>query len=212
MGEAETGKLKAETSASSCFALHTSPIAHRPFSRVPGWSGGRVRPITGNWALLTAICLLLLSACRVNYSFGGGTFHPDAKTLSVQLFDPRAPLSSPRTAQVFTETVRDLMQAQTPLALVQNEGDYDYEGAIIGYDVQPVAIQSNETAAQNRLTMTVLVRFTCKLDEKQNTEVTLSRFVDYQSTNDLSSVEEQLVRNISAQLAQDIFDRTLGSW
>jgi hypothetical protein len=60
--------------------------------------------------------------------------------------------------------------------------------------------------------MTVLVRFTCKLDEKQNTEVTLSRFVDYQSTNDLSSVEEQLVRNISAQLAQDIFDRTLGSW
>ncbi len=155
---------------------------------------------------------LLLGSCRVNYSFGGGTFHPDAKTISVQLFDPRAPLSSPRTAQVLTETVRDLMQAQTPLALVKQEGDYDIEGSITGYDVQPIAIQGNETAAQNRLTITVQVRFRCGLDEKQNTELTLSRFVDYQSTNDLANVEEDLVRNISRQLAQDIFDRTFGNW
>jgi len=172
-----------------------------------------VRKTTGNHPLLLLLLLsLLLNACRVYYSPGGGTYHPDAKTLSVQLFDPRAPLSSPRTAQVLTETVRDLMQAQTPLTLVQRDGDYDYEGAIIAYDVQPVAIQSNETAAQNRLTITVQVRFTCTLDEKQNAEITLSRFVDYQSTNDLSSVEEDLVRTISAQLAQDIFDRTLGTW
>ncbi len=168
--------------------------------------------------LSTAACLLLLplvlllNGCRVNYSFGGGTFHPDAKSVSVQLFDPRAPLSSPRTAQFLTETVRDLMQAQTPLALVKQDGDYAYEGAITGYDVQPVSIQSNETAALNRLTMTVQVRFNCTLDEKQNTELTLSRFVDYPSSNDLATVEEELVRNISKQLAQDIFDRTLGNW
>jgi hypothetical protein len=161
---------------------------------------------------LLLLLLLSLSGCRVNYSFGGGTFHPDAKTMSIALFDPRAPLSSPRTAQVLTETVRDLMQAQTPLALVKADGDYAYEGAIVGYDVQPIAIQSNETAAQNRLTITVQVRFSCRLDEKQDTELTLSRFADYQSSSDLVSVEEELVRLISRQLAQDIFDRTLGSW
>lgn len=162
--------------------------------------------------LLSLLLLLPLLSCRVNYSFGGGTFHPDAKTMSVQLFDPRAPLSSPRTAQVLTETVRDLMQAQTPLALVKADGDYDYEGAITGYDVQPIAIQGNETAAQNRLTITVQVRFRSRFDEKQNTELSLSRFVDYPSSTDLSSVEEDLVRDISRQLAQDIFDRTLGNW
>lgn len=161
---------------------------------------------------LLLLLLLPLNACRVNYSFGGGTFHPDAKTLSIGLFDPRAPLSSPRMAQVLTETVRDLMQAQTPLTLIKAEGDYAYEGAIIGYDVQPIAIQSNETAAQNRLSITIQVRFTCRLDEKQDTELTLTRFADYQSTNDLATVEEDLVRVISRQLAQDIFDRTLGSW
>lgn len=158
------------------------------------------------------LLLLPLGSCRVNYSFGGGTFHPDAKTLSVQLFDARAPLSSPRTAQVLTETVRDLMQAQTPLTLAKQDGDYDYEGAIIGYDVQPIAIQGNETAAQNRLTITLQVRFRSRFDEKQNTELSLSRFVDYPSSQDLSSVEEDLVRDISRQLAQDIFDRTLGNW
>ena len=87
---------------------------------VERYDGARVR-------LSTTACLLLLplllDSCRVNYSFGGGTFHPDAKTISVQLFDPRAPLSSPRTAQFLTETVRDLMQAQTPLALVKQDGD-----------------------------------------------------------------------------------------
>lgn len=181
---------------------------------VQQWSGGMVRrPLSLSLSLPLLLALfLLLNGCRVNYSFGGGTFHPDAKTISVQYFDPRAPLSSPRTAQVLTETVRDLMQAQTPLALVKADGDYDYEGAITGYNVQPVAIQSNETAAQNRLTITIQVRFRNRFDEKQNTELTLSRFVDYQSTQDLVTVEEELVRNISRQLAQDIFDRTLGNW
>ena len=179
---------------------------------VQQWSGAMVRRPLPLTLLLSLLLLLPLSSCRVNYSFGGGTFHPDAKTLSVQFFDPRAPLSSPRTAQVLTETVRDLMQAQTPLALVKADGDYDYEGAITGYNVQPVAIQSNETAAQNRLTITVQVRFRSRFDEKQNTELSLSRFVDYPSSQDLSSVEEDLVREISRQLAQDIFDRTLGNW
>lgn len=191
-----------------------------PWIAENGCPGGQVRkPLrTGKQLLPTSACLLAfalsltLPSCRVNYSFGGGTFHPDAKTISVQLFDPRAPLSSPRTAQFLTETVRDLMQAQTPLALVKEDGDYGYEGTITGYEVQPVSIQSNETAALNRLTMTVQVRFSCRSDEKQNSELTLSRFVDYPSGNDLATVEEELVRNISGQLAQDIFDRTLGNW
>ena len=176
---------------------------------VERYDGARVR-------LSTTACLLLLplllDSCRVNYSFGGGTFHTFRNELTTAICNPRAPLSSPRTAQFLTETVRDLMQAQTPLALVKQDGDYAYEGAITGYDVQPVSIQSNETAALNRLTMTVQVRFSCTLDEKQNAELTLSRFVDYPSSNDLATVEEELVRNISKQLAQDIFDRTLGNW
>jgi hypothetical protein len=154
---------------------------------------------------------LLLDSCRVNYSFTGGDVG-SAKTVTVDLFQARAPLATPLSAQVFTETLRDLLIAQTPLRLSQQDGDVQYSGSIVGYDVQPVNIQANETAALNRLTMTVSVIYVNTTDPKKNTETTFSRFADYNSTQDLIQVEQGLVQEISRQIAQDIFDRTLGDW
>ena len=162
--------------------------------------------------LLPLSLSLLLISCGVNYGFSGGSVPQGAKTMSISLFDARAPLCSPQSAQVFTETVRDVMQSQTPLKLADRDGDIQYEGAITGYAVQPVAIQANETAALNRLTISVSVHFTNKMDPKANADITASRFTDYSSTQDLAAVEDGLVRDISKQLAQDIFDKTLGTW
>ncbi|MCB9183011.1 MAG: LptE family protein [Flavobacteriales bacterium] len=147
----------------------------------------------------------------MNYSFTGGD-PGNARTLSVELFQARAPLATPSAAQTFTETVRDLLLAQTPLKLAQTEGDVQYSGSITGYDVQPVNIQANETAALNRLTITASVTYVNTLEPKKNTEFSVSRFADYSSSQDLTAVESQLVTEISKQLAQDIFDRTLGNW
>jgi hypothetical protein len=157
--------------------------------------------------LLTAI----LAGCRMNVSFTGGDVG-DARTMSVELFQPRAPLATPQSAQVFTETLRDLLLAQSPLKLSREDGDVQYSGAIVGYDVQPVSIQASETAALNRLTITASVTYVNTLEPKKNSEFTVARFADYDSTQDLSAVEEQLVTIITRQLAQDIFDRTIGSW
>ena len=161
----------------------------------------------------SALALLVasLTACRVNYSFSGGDVG-QAKTLTVDLFDAHAPLATPSAAQTFTETVRDLLLAQTPLKLARENGDLQYSGSITGYDVQPVSIQANETAALNRLTMTASVTYVNTLEPKKNAQFTISRFADYDSSQDLTTVESQLVNEIGKQLAQDIFDRTLGSW
>ena len=159
-----------------------------------------------------AVLLLLLAvSCRVNYSFTGGDVG-DARTVSVDLFDARAPLATPGSAQTFTETLRDLLLAQTPLKLAREDGEVQYSGSITGYDVQPVNIQANETAALNRLTITVSVTYVNTLEPKKCAEFTMSRFADYDSSQDLATVEEQLVSTIGKQLAQDIFDRTLGNW
>ena len=96
--------------------------------------------------------------------------------------------------------------------LTQRSGDIQYAGEVTGYDVQPVNIQGNETAALNRLTITVNIRYLNTLDTEKNSEFTVSRFADYQSTQDLLTVEETLLDEISDQLSQDIFDRTLGNW
>jgi hypothetical protein len=161
---------------------------------------------------LIGLSMLAGSGCTVNYSLSGGSVPPSAKTLSVASLDARAPLCSPQTAQSITEALRDLMQAQTPLNLTPRDGDIAYEGSIIGYDVQPVAIQANETAALNRLTITVSIHYANKADSKADADFSVSRFADYSSTQDLSSVEDGLVQDIGKQLAQDIFDRTLGNW
>ena len=161
--------------------------------------------------LILAVLIVLAAGCRVNYSFTGGDVG-NARTVSVELFEARSPLATPQSAQVFTETLRDLLLAQTPLKLAREEGDVQYSGAIVGYDVQPVSIQANETAALNRLTLTVKVTYVNTLEPKKNSESTFSRFADYESSQDLVGVEDNLVEQISEQLAQDIFDRTLGNW
>jgi len=147
----------------------------------------------------------------VNYSFTGGDVG-EARTMSVELFEARAPLATTVNAQVFTESLRDLLLAQTPLKLKSSQADVQYSGSLTGYDVQPVNIQANETAALNRLTITVAVTYINTLDTQKNLEFSVSRFSDYDSSQDLVTVEERLVREIGKQLAQDIFDRTLGNW
>jgi hypothetical protein len=165
----------------------------------------------GGTPIMAAACCLLLSGCKVKYDFTGGDVG-QAKTFTVETFQARAPLSTAQTAQAFSEILRDLLQAQTPLDHVSTGADVKYEGEITGYDVQPVAIQANETAALNRLTITVSVRYTNAIDKTRNSEFSVSRFADYDSSQDLSTVETSLVTEISKQLAQDIFDRTLGNW
>jgi len=157
------------------------------------------------------VLAFVVGGCRVNYSFTGGDVG-EARTMSVELIEARAPLATPLSAQLLTESVRDLLLAQTPLKLKQGEGDVQYSGSLIGYDVQPVSIQANETAALNRLTITVRVTYLNTLDAKKNKEFTIARFADYDSSQDLTAVEERLARDIGKQLAQDIFDRTLGDW
>lgn len=155
---------------------------------------------------------MLSTGCTVSYSFTPQASVGGAKSFSVEQFEARAPLSTAQSAQTFTETLRDLLQAQTPLDQQRTDGDVQFAGAITTFDVQPVAIQANETAALNRLTMAVQVRYTNATDKAKDSEFNVSRFADYSSTQDLSTVEAALVAEISKQLSQDIFDRTLGNW
>ena len=135
-----------------------------------------------------------------------------AQTFSVGSFPSRAPLAGPNVSIAFVESLKDLMLAQTRLDLEKKNGDLKFEGEVIGYDVQPVAIQGDETSALNRLTITVKVRYTNTLDRDKDFELNFSRFADYNSSAELTSVEEVLIGEINEQLTQDIFDRSLGNW
>ncbi len=166
----------------------------------------------------TAICLtmsiliLLNNACKVNYSMTGASISPDVKTIDIRYFQKTAALGPSNLSQTFTEKLKDKFLTGTSLSLTNSAGDLTLEGSITSYNVSPQAIQSNEVAAQNRLTISVNVKFTNLKDEKQNFETTFSRYADFQSNININSIEEQLITEINEQLADDIFNKAVINW
>jgi len=160
-----------------------------------------------------ASCILILfSSCKIHYSFTGGSVPPEAKTVSVQYFQNNASLAPPTLSQTFTEALREKLSSQTRLSLVNKGGDLVFEGSISGYTTGPIAIQSSDQAALNRLTITVSVKYSCMFDDKKNFEQSFTRYADYTSDQNISSIEDQLTREINEQLVQDIFNKALNNW
>lgn len=158
------------------------------------------------------VVLTTLMACKVNYSFTGAAIAEDVKTISVKQFQNFAPLANVNYSQTFSEALKDIFISQTNLSLVTSNGDLQFEGSITNYQITSVAIQGNETAAKNRLTITVKVKFTNTKDKKQSFETDFTRFTDYDSSVNLSSIEDGLIKEINDQLTQDIFNKSVGSW
>ena len=97
------------------------------------------------------------TSCKINYSFTGASISPDIKTVSIQYFPNMARLVNPNLSQVFTESLKEKFLSQTNLSLVNNIGDLNFEGEIVEYYTKPMAIQGDETAALNRLTIKIRV-------------------------------------------------------
>ena len=152
-----------------------------------------------------------LTGCGI-YSFTGASVCAECKTVSVAYFQNYAPLASPSLSQSFTEKLRDVLISQTNLTLVGKNGDLHFEGSITDYNTKPVSIQGNETAALNRLTITVRVKFTNTKQPDDDFEQTFSRFIDYESSKDFSQIEGDLIENVNSQLTQDIFNKALSNW
>ena len=136
----------------------------------------------------------------------------DVKTVSIQTFRNNATLAPPILSQSFTEALKDIFTSQTNLGIISQNADLNFEGEVTNYITSPVAIQSNDQAALNRLTISVSVKFTNTKDEKQNFETTFSRYADYSSTQSLNAVQTQLIDDINKELVQDIFNKAMINW
>lgn len=162
---------------------------------------------------LSAIAILFtLSGCGI-YSFTGTNISPDIKTFQVNYFQNNADIVEPGIDLTFTRRLQDLIQNQTNLSLTNSGGDLVYEGEIVEYRVSPMTATANQRAAQNRLTIAVMVRFTNKKKEDDNFEKRFSFFYDYDG-NDLprGAVLSTALEEIFERITQDIFNDTLAKW
>ena len=157
--------------------------------------------------LLAVVC----HGCGI-YSFSGASIPAEAKTVSVQYFPNQSQLINPTLSNDFTTALRDAMMNQTSLDMIESGGDLSFEGEIIDYKTTPIAITAGQTAALNRLTITVNVRFVNMFDETKNFETKFSHYEDYPSDQELNSVQESLTGTIIEALVEDIFNKALVNW
>lgn len=159
--------------------------------------------------LLTGI--VLLSGCKISYSFSGASTE-GLNSVSIQYFQNRASLVQPGLSQELTDALIDKCKSQTNLTVVNGLGDANFEGEIADYNTRPLTVSADATAAMNRFTITVNVRFTNAVNPDLSFEQSFSRYEDYESSFDLSQVEGELSENILEMIVEDIFNKAFVNW
>lgn len=159
--------------------------------------------------LIATYCALSCGA----YSFSGISLSPNTKTFQVNYFENNADLIEPGLDRDFTVALQDIILNQTSLALVKSNGDIVYEGEIIEYRISPTTATANNTAAQNRLTISLNVRFYDKFDEEAEFEKRFSFFYDYAGSAQLVGAQKATaIQEIFDRLTQDILNASLANW
>ena len=154
---------------------------------------------------------LFISSCGI-YKFNGGSTG-DAKTIQVDFFPNQAALIEPQLSQRFTQDMQDLFLRQTNLEQTRTGGDLRFEGEITGYRVNPMSATSQQTAAQNRLTITVNVRFYNRLKEEDDFEKQFSFYSDFDANAQLTGgILEAALDEILERITQDIFNASVAKW
>lgn len=165
--------------------------------------------------LFIPLIVLLFASCWVErISFIDGNTPEEWKLFSVKTLENNAPNTPLSYAAQLSEKVKDQIQNNTRLLLSSSpkETQIDIEGTINSYTITPVAIQQGDAAAQNRLTVSVTFIIYIKEPKEEQRTVNATRFVDYNSGIDLSTVESTLLEEVNAQIAQDVINKLISNW
>ena len=166
--------------------------------------------------LLIIITLLLVTSCGI-YSFTGSSIPIGVETFQVDYFENTAggrPGSTiePGLDRDFTIALQDLIVNQTSLNLVNQGGDIIYSGEIVDFSVTPMAATAEIKAAQNRLTMAVMVNYENVLNEEDNIEKRFSFYYDFPGNLQVYDIKDAALEEIFERIIQDIFNETLAKW
>ena len=160
--------------------------------------------------------LITLSSCwPSNISFKDtGSMPEEWKTFSINTIENNAPNAPINYPSQLADDIRDGIQNNTRLKLSTspNSGQVRIEGIIGSYLISPIAMQPGDNSAKNRLTITSNYKIHIFLPKEQEMQVSCSRFADYNSDQDLSLVENELLKEINKQIVQDIINKLLSNW
>lgn len=172
-----------------------------------------MRKFTHIFTLIAAAIIAYSCGYKVTYNLSGGSIPPAAQTFSVAYFPNNAPMVAPTLSNALTEGLRDKFSRQTRLQQVEEGGDFAFEGEITNYTSNTSSVSSGDYALQNRLTITVKVHFQNAVDQTMSfSNKTFSSYADYDASQLLIDVQDQLIEEIVEALVNDIYMAAAGNW
>ena len=163
--------------------------------------------------LFLLLLSLMASSCRISYSFRTASIDYElTKTLMIGHFVNQAPLVYPPLEQRFNEEMKDMFTRNTRLQLVNQNGDMEIEGEIVGYELTPLAVQEDAFASETKLTMTVRMRFLNNKTDAPQIEERISANRTFSSNTVFDSVQDQLMGELIDEIVDQIFNATMANW
>lgn len=162
--------------------------------------------------IVPMLLLCALTACSISYKFTGTSINYDViKTIQIDKIANRAPYGWAPMEAILNNKLQDVYANQTRLKLVKRGGDLHVAGEIVNYDQFNKGISADGYASQVQLRITVNIRFeNAKTNQKWEKQFTATS--QYDSTQQLTAVQETLVTEMVKDLCDQIFNATVADW
>ena len=152
-------------------------------------------------------------SCRISYKLNGAALdYTVYRTIHLGEFPIRAALVYAPLQQTFENELSDYIARNTRLTITDGASDLELEGEIVNYSLSPQAVTEDAYASRTRLTITVRVKYTDSKNDANSIDQTFSAYRDFDASQMLIDVEEQICQAIARELVELIFNATLGNW
>ena len=163
--------------------------------------------------LLPVLAVPVVVSCAVSYKFTGASIdYTKVKTVSITQFQNRAAYQWAPMASMFNDALTDAFVQQTKLQQVARGGDLQLDGEITSYDQFNKSISSDGFSSMVQLKMTVNVRFTNNTNHEEDFERQFSATRDFDASQSLDSVQEELVDQMIKEIVESIFNAAVANW
>ena len=163
--------------------------------------------------LFAMACVLFMPGCTVSYKLNGASIdYNTVKTITVETFSNRAAYQWAPMAPMFNNSLSDIYNRQTKLRQVKRDGDLVLSGEITSYDQTNKSISAAGYSSMVQLKMTVKVKFTNNKKHEDDFEKPFSATREYDSSQQLASVQDELVQQMIDDIVDQVFNATVAKW
>lgn len=163
--------------------------------------------------LLVLASACIMSGCTVTYRLNGASIdYNTIKTITVETFSNRAAYQWAPMAPMLNTSISDIYNRQTKLRQVKRDGDLVLSGEITAYDQTNKSVAADGYSSMVQLKMTVKVKFTNNKNHDDDFDRSFSANREYDSSQQLASVQEELVQQMIDDIVDQVFNATVANW